>query len=144
MSTTGCSVLDIIWTSWQEPRLGRWGRIPTARNGVAADPLKLSWDWTEEFYPHQILTSQSSKVKWQKFAPAPLSVPLCILFIYVFFFFTCLNFLPHFGHASNSQIRAFIFLTEKGALASHCGLCKRLPKWTISNAITNLLSLFFT
>ncbi|KGN52615.1 U3 snoRNP-associated protein-like YAO [Cucumis sativus] len=26
----------------QEPRLGRWGRIPAARNGVAVHPLKLS------------------------------------------------------------------------------------------------------
>ncbi|XP_062096910.1 U3 snoRNP-associated protein-like EMB2271 [Humulus lupulus] len=26
----------------QEPRLGRWGRIPTAHNGVAIHPLKLS------------------------------------------------------------------------------------------------------
>ncbi|TYI93254.1 hypothetical protein E1A91_D02G124500v1 [Gossypium mustelinum] len=25
----------------QEPRLGRWGRLPTARNGVAIQPLKL-------------------------------------------------------------------------------------------------------
>ena len=42
-----------------------------------------------------------------------------------------LYFLPHFGHGSNShirafiflsEIRAFIFLSEKGELASHCGL----------------------
>ena len=41
----------------QEPRLGRWGRLPAARNGVAVQSLKLSWDEVHGFCSSSILTS---------------------------------------------------------------------------------------
>lgn len=46
----------------QEPRLGRWGRVSSARNGVAIHPIKLkdehsSIAWTKILQPYRILQS---------------------------------------------------------------------------------------
>lgn len=56
-------LLEVVSCCLQEPRLGRWGRTPEARNGISILPLKL-WDEAMSIVPLQFWLIQNATLNW--------------------------------------------------------------------------------